>query len=260
MKYLIPLILVVVLSCKKDSSDKPAVFAPRTYSLPGSAEAKAQFDHSNYGIYKAVAIAANDSSATFKFDIYNSSNTPFIQYYRNFILQDSLIRWVELYVVNPQPDTTTIPENAASYSTEFASHVVGNGPVVGFGISAQGENPLLDVQLMNNSTTRTILKETSTDLVRCFEGSYEGVDCGRIAWLMTSDTLTGVRKSSCNPQFFHLMNASISGNTFTIVQTDDISGRTFTFNGTVSGNSCTGTWTSSAAPATVNSFSAVRTL
>ena len=249
---------LIICACNK-KSDKPAVFSPRNYSIQNSAEAKAQYDNSNYGIYKAVAISANDSMATFKFDIYNSSNIPFIHLYRNLVLQDSLIRYVKLNVVTPTPDTSTIPENANFYSTEFASHIPGWGPIVGFGVSSHGANPLLDVQLFNNSTTRTILKETSTDLVRCFEGTYEGVDCGKIAWLMTSDSLAGVRKSTCVHQFFHVMSANIAGNSFTITQHDDISGTTFVFTGIVTGNTCNGTWTSSAAPSVVNTFSAIRT-
>lgn len=261
MKKLILLLLVVIAACNKTAdNNEPTVFAPRSYALPTAAEAKAQYDNSNYGIYKAVAIAANDSVATFKIDIHNSTGLPFIHYYRNLMLQDSLVRYVQMYVLNPQFDTTTVPENADHYSTEFASHVIGKGPVVGFGVQVHGANPALDVLLFNNSTTRTILKETSTNLIRCFEGTYDGVDCGKIAWLMTSDTLKAVRKSTCNHQFFNDLSGTVTGNSFTITKLDDISGNTFTFNGIVTGNTCNGTWTSSATPSVVNTFSAVRTL
>ena len=263
MKYLVFVITILaIFSCKKKSSDGLREFSPRTYSFPVTAEALAQYDQSNYGVYKGVMVAANDSMATFKYDIYNSSDIPFIHVFRFNTLTDSLIRYNtnNSGMIFPQSiDPQKIPENVDFYYTAFASFRVGIGPIVDFSVHANGLSPQQGGQYYSNSTINAIMKEKSNKLVRCFDGSFDGTDSGKIAWVMTSDSLVGVRKSSWYGQFFKTMNAAVSNDQFTIVQEDDISGNTFYFNGTITGNTCTGTWTKSKDPNVINTFTAVRT-
>ena len=262
MKYLIFVIILAIVSCKKSDDGGTREFTPRAYSFPVTAEAQARYDQSNYGVYKGVMVAANDSMATFKYDIYNSSDIPFIHVFRFSTLTDSLIRFNtnNAGMIFPQSiDPQKIPENVDFYYTAFASYRVGTGPIVDFSVHANGLSPHQGGQYYSNATINAIMKEKSGKLVRCFDGSFDGSDSGKIAWVMTSDSLIGVRKSTWHGQFFKTMYAAVSGDQFSIEQVDDISGNTFYFNGTVTGNTCTGTWTKSTDPTVVNTFTAVRT-
>ena len=60
----------------KDHPTPPAPFNP-DYTLTNQPEADAANDLSNYGIYKGVVINAQDSTATFKFNLYNRADQPY---------------------------------------------------------------------------------------------------------------------------------------------------------------------------------------
>jgi hypothetical protein len=265
MKYKISLIFLVCLfiACNKDKSNSLPPLNTN-YVLPGNPEALPIFDAANYGIYKGVVINAQDSTGTFKFNLYNNHDQPYALFYTNNKVQDSLIRYVKDNSGNmliPQiPDTSKIPLNASFYYTYFSSYHIGRGPLVGFNIKASGLLPVMDVQLYNNATLDIILKERSDKQVYCYEGAYSGLDSGRIAFVISSDTLIGIRASIWNPQFFKVMSAGVSNNSFTINQFDDISGNTFIFTGSIQNNRCEGTWTKSSNSAIINQFTSKRTL
>jgi len=255
--------LIIFFSCQKDKSQAVPHF-PRVDPLPNTPEALSTFDFSNYGIYKGVVINAQDSSATFKFNLYNASNTPYALFYLNGMVKDSLIRYSKtnsgLMAFPQKADTTTIPFNAAFYNTYFSSYRIGFGPIVGFNTTAYGISYVMETQLYNNQTLNAVLKEKSNNQVFCFEGSYSGLDSGRVAFAISSDSIVGIRASIWNPQFFKLMTANVSNNNFTINQFDDISGNTFIFTGRIENNKCFGTWTKSSNSTVTNNFTTKRTL
>jgi hypothetical protein len=84
--------LLIFFSCQKDKL-QPVAHFPREYELTNTPEGLSIFDFSNYGIYKGVVINSQDSSATFKLNLYNASNTPYALFYLNGLVQDSLIRY-----------------------------------------------------------------------------------------------------------------------------------------------------------------------
>lgn len=256
-------ISLVFFSCQKDKVTLSAPF-PRSYELTNSPEALSTFDFSNYGIYKGVVINAQDSSATFKFNLYNASNEPYGLFYSNGILQDSLVRYSKdnsgLIAYPQKKDTARIPLNAPFYVTYFSSYRIGFGPIVGFNTTANGISYIMETQLYNNQTLNAVLKEKSDNQVYCFEGSYSGLDSGRIAFAISSDSIVGIRASIWNPQFFKLMTANVSSNNFTINQYDDISGNMFIFTGQIVNNKCFGTWTKSSNSGVTNNFITKRTL
>jgi len=261
---IVSLLAFSLLSCHKNAEPTLPPFNTE-YELQNRAEALAAYDAANYGIYKGVVINAQDSTATFKFNLYNNSRQPYALFYRNRKVQDSLIRYVKDntgYLLIPQKaDTTTIPFNSSFYFTYFSSYSIGHGTaLVGFNVSANGTAYHMDTQLYGNATLNAVLKETSNNQVLCFEGTYNGADSGRIAFVMSTDSIVAIRASVWNPQFFKVATAHVSGNAFTLRQEEDASGNAFIFNGTVQNNSCTGTWTKSSAPSVVNQFKAVRTL
>lgn len=255
--------LLIFFSCQKDKLQSSAPF-PRKYELINSAEGLSIFDLSNYGIYKGVVINSQDSSATFKLNLYNASNEPYSLFYSSGNLQDSLIRYSKdnsgLMVFPQKIDTARIPLNAAFYSTYFSSYRIGFGPIVGFNTTAHAISYTIETQLYNNQTLNAVLKEKSNNQVYCFEGSYSGLDGGRVAFAISSDSIIGIRASIWNPQFFKIMTANVSNNSFTINQFDDISGNTFIFTGRIESNKCFGTWTKSSNLSIINDFTTKRTL
>jgi hypothetical protein len=265
---IILLIASFLISCHQEHQDPKPIASPpfnKEYGLQGSPEAVAAYDGSNYGVYKGVVINAQDSTATLKINLYNNSRQPYALLYTNQKLQDSLVRYKKDdigYMRVPQvADTTTIPFNSTFYSTYFSSYWVGHGTaLVGFNVSAYGNGYLLDTRLNANACLNAMLKEKSNIQVYCYEGSYRGSDSGRIAFVMSTDSIVAIRASVWNGQFFKLVTAHVNSGSFVLNQVDDVSGNTFIFNGTVQNNVCTGTWTKSSAPTVVNSFKAVRTL
>lgn len=257
------IILLLFFSCQKDKTQPVAPF-PRPYELTNTPEGLSIFDVSNYGIYKGVVINSQDSSATFKINLYNASNSPYTLFYLNGTVQDSLIRYSKdnsgLMAFPQKVDTGMIPLNASFYSTYFSSYRIGFGPIVGFNTTANGISYNMETQLYSNQTLNAVLKEKSGNQVYCFEGSYSGLDSGRIAFAISSDSIVGIRASIWNPQFFKIMTANVSNNSFTITQLDDISGNTFIFTGRIENNKCLGTWTKSSNSGIINNFTTNRTL
>ena len=255
--------LLIFFSCQKEKS-QPIAHYPKEYELSNFPEGLSIFDFSNYGIYKGVVINSQDSSATFKLNLYNASNQPYALFYLNRKVQDSLIRYTNSnsgFMAFPQKvDTARIPFNAAFYSTYFSSYLIGFGPIVGFNTTAKGISYIMETQLYNNQTLNAVLKEKSNNQVYCFEGSYSGLDSGRVAFVVSSDSIVGIRASIWNPQFFKIMTATVSNNNFTINQVDDTSGNTFIFNGKIENNKCFGTWTKGSNSSIINNFTTIRTL
>lgn len=266
MKTLTAILLITLFlsSCGKDPVPPTPAFSTE-YQLPDRPEAMAAYDNSNYGIYKGVVINAQDSTATYKFNLYNYSAQPYALLYTGDKVQDSLVRYQKDnngYILLPQKaDTTRVPLNGPFYYTYFSSYNIGHSlSLVGFNVSAFGNGYQMSTQLYGNSTLNAILKEKSNNQVFCYEGSYNGSDSGRIAFVMSTDSIVAIRASVWSPQFFKLATAHVTNGSFTLLQPDDVSGNTFTFTGTVQNNTCLGTWTKSSIPSVVNQFKAVRTL
>ena len=257
------LFLSMIFSCGKDKTE-PVFALPRQYELNNQPEALPAYDQANYGIYKGVVINAGDSTATFKFNLYNGTGEPYALFYAHGMLQDSLVRYVKdnsgLMAFPQVKDNETIALHAGFYATYFSSCRIGFGPIAGFNTSANGTSYLMETQLYNNQTLNALLKEKSSGQVYCFEGAYSGLDSGRIAFAVAPDSIIGIRASIWNPQFFKLMTSKVSNNNFTISQYDDIGGNEFIFTGRIENNQCSGTWTKSSNPGVVNNFSARRTL
>jgi hypothetical protein len=256
---------IVCYSCNRNNNTAPPPPLPfdTNYVLPAHAEALPQYDSANYGIFKGVTINALDSTATCKFNLYNNSREPYVLLYTNNKVRDSLVRYktdaTGYIAFPPQKDSSLIPFNASFYYAYFSSYNVGIATIQ-FNVTGFGKSYVMNVNLRGNQTLDAILKERSNSQVTCYEGSYSGSDSGRVCFVMSADSIIGIRASIWSPQFFKNMSTHYSGNTFTLVQGDDISGNTFTFKGTIQNNTCSGTWTKSSASSVINQFSTARTL
>ncbi len=155
---------MMTVGCKKKSNSSPP--ANPTISCTTcvtAAEAKAENDNSSKGTYKGVIVG---SSGTIKFDIGNSDST-----IRAFMVIDGVkdtlaatIKWV----------------SGVSYVSSFTGTFNGQPASINFSVDANGGNPT--VTSMNipghPSATLTMSKETSDNLIECFEGSIVDITTG----------------------------------------------------------------------------------
>jgi len=272
------LVLLLLQACGKNH-DQPAQPSDlgKPYTLPTSPAANSSYDASNTGVYKGVTINAQDSSATFQFNIANNSKTIYCLEYMDSVLRDSMVR----YMIDPATqlahwplvkDTSSSPiQSGTRFYTVFASYSPNNmgNALVPFAVEGDGSSPAMNVTLSSNQTLDAILKERSGQQVYCFEGSYEGsyyiandpnaTDKGRVAFVVRADTAIIIMASQSHGQFFPASGASVTGDQFTIPIIDNAYGVEYIYTCSISGNTCSGTWTRPATGDT-GTFTAHRTL
>ena len=195
--------------------------------------AKAQYDNSNFGIYKGVFVG---SSGIIILDISNSGTTT-----ATLIVNGVTYNFTTTQTVQ-QGQATTL--NFVSGANSFT-----------FTVAANGANPTITNLIINGHPNAAILvvKETSTALVKCFEGNYTGGDAGVFNAVIYNNLIKGLAKSNTNVTY--VVSGTVTNNQINATGTVT-SGATFI--GTLSGNNTTGTWTNT--PAALNgTWSGVRT-
>lgn len=269
-------VLLLLQACGKNHNQPTAVSdIGKPYTLPAGPAANASYDVSSKGIYKGVTINAQDSSASFQINIANNGQTINCLQYMDSVLRDSMVR----YKIDPQAglllfplqrDSSAIPASGRFIAIfdSYRPYDWGNA-WVGFNVMSDGSSPLMNVNLNSNQTLDAVLKETSNKQVYCFEGTYEGTyinpsnpsarDFGRVAFAIRSDTGIVILASQASPQFFPASGATVSNGQFTIPIVDGPGGADFVLTGSISGDTCSGTWIRENSTAT-GTFTAHRTL
>lgn len=152
---LLPLLFVAVMSCKKDSNDKSSYQCTTCTKAP---EAIAANDASTKGIYKGVVIG---SSGTIKFDIANNGNTI------------TAVMVIDGTTVNLTSNVTWT--NGQAYVASFTGTLNGQAVTINFSVGLSGSNPTITSANIpgHPNAVVTVVKETSTSLIECFEGTYK---------------------------------------------------------------------------------------
>ncbi|ADY54099.1 hypothetical protein Pedsa_3570 [Pseudopedobacter saltans DSM 12145] len=148
---------MLLTSCKKSSNHKEDPYTCTTCTQ--TPEGKAANDNSSKGIYKGVIIG---SSGTIKFDIANTSS--------NSITATMVIDGKTVTL------TTTTAWNAGQlYVAPFKGTLNGQEVTINFSVGASGSGATITSATIPGHANAifSIAKETSTALVRCFEGTYE---------------------------------------------------------------------------------------
>ncbi|MFD1629337.1 hypothetical protein [Pseudopedobacter beijingensis] len=151
---------MLLTSCKKGSNHKEEPYTCTTCTQ--TPEGKAANDNSSKGIYKGVIIG---SSGTIKFDIANTSS--------NSITATMVIDGTTVTL------TTTTAWNAGQlYVAPFKGTLNGQEVTITFSVGASGSGATITSATIPGHANAifSIAKETSTALVRCFEGTYETSD------------------------------------------------------------------------------------
>ncbi|HMH34462.1 MAG TPA: hypothetical protein VK543_15600, partial [Puia sp.] len=219
MKLLIRISVFMVLmqACSKGHSTPPVeTDLGKPYALPTGPAANALYDGSSAGIYKGVTINAQDSLATFQFNIANNDERVYALEYMYGLLRDSMVRYkmdtaTQLLKFPNQEDSSVLVRGNFFHSI-FGSYkpYFGGNATADFAAEADGSFSRMNVNLNANQTLDAVLKERSGMQVYCYEGSYEGSytnpvvgsDNGPIAFVLTADSAVVIQASKAFGQFF----------------------------------------------------------
>jgi len=206
-------LLLTISSCSKDNDSTQSK----------TPTAKAAYDNSNYGYYKGVFVGStgiivvninndNTLSAMFRVDgiTYNFTTAQTIQ----------------------QGQPTSL--NFTSGNNSFT-----------FTVAANGANPTITNLIMNGHPDAAVLvvKETSTALVKCFEGTYIGGEHGIFNAVIYNNQIKALVRSITYQSDFEA-NGTVSNNQITA--TGSVSSGA-SFQGTLSGNNFSGNWSNTLA-------------
>lgn len=153
--------------CKKEEKTT----TPTTPSTPSytctscttTPDAKAANDNISKGIYKGVIVG---SSGTIKFDIMNNDST------------------IKAYMVI-DGESVTLTASVAwkageAFVSPFQGTLKGEAVSITFSVGSDGESPTVTTMSIpgHPNASLTISKETSTNLIKCFEGTYKNTTSG----------------------------------------------------------------------------------
>lgn len=154
---------VAFVSCSKDednSNNPTPTPTPTPYTCTScvtTPQAKAAYDASSKGVYKGIVIG---STGTIKFDISNDSSliTAVLTLDGTTATLTSAVSWT----------------SGASYIADFTGTFKGSPVTVKFQVDATGTNPIILTSSIpgHPSASFSLIKEKSTSLIECFEGTY----------------------------------------------------------------------------------------
>lgn len=219
MKKIILLLFLSIFSFSCNSSDDSSSSATND-GLTNTPEAKAEYDGSNFGIYKGIFVG---SSGTVYVNINNTGSIS-----AKLVIDGTTHNFTT---------TESITEGLAINSLTFTS---GTNSFE-FNATATGEEPLIENIIINGHPNPyiQIFKEYSFAQIKCYLGTYTGDDSGVFNLATTADGYAlGLVVPNGETSAIYLDG--------TITETS-LNG-TFEggiFSGTISGNTISGTWQNS---------------
>jgi hypothetical protein len=215
MKHYILSVLVAVsllFSCSKSNNDNGG----GNNNFISKPEAKAAYDKSNFGMYKGVFVGSTG------YIIININNTD------NTISAKVVIDGDTLIFTPSNPNITQGNAINVTFKNGSDSFV--------FSVDGDGSNPrVTNINISgHNGASIIIIKETSTSLVKCMEGTYTGAASGTWNAAVNNNEFKGIYNYEGD---IGLVNGVVDA-------TNKVSG-TYTggvFSGTLSGNSGGGIW------------------
>ena len=145
----------IFTGCKKD--DKPADPDYKCATCKATPDALAANDGNSKGVYKGIIIG---STGTIQFNILNGSSTI------------TAIMVLDGVTVNLTSAITWVA--GVSYVAPFTGTLNGSAITVSFKVDANGGNPIVTaINIPGHASAQfNLVKETSTALLECFEGTY----------------------------------------------------------------------------------------
>lgn len=159
------LILVMATSlfaCKKSEDPKPEEYKCTTCIQ--SPEAKEAYNQSSAGVYKGVIVG---SSGTIALYLYNIGAQ--VQALVTFDGKSGTLSTTSLSNWNP---------GDAINNALFSGIIDGQSIQIYFSVNANGQNPTVTMVIPGHNVSVAVYKETSTSLIKNFEGTYSGDQSG----------------------------------------------------------------------------------
>lgn len=193
-------VLTIMNACKKEDKTTPPT-PPEPYKCTTcitTPEAKADYNSSSAGVYKGVIVGSTGTialylhntgtevSALVSFDGKNATLT-----------STSLSGWA--------------PGQAITNAL-FTGTIDGQNIEALFSVGANGQNPSVQVMIPGHTVTVAIYKETSTSLIRNFEGTYAGGDQGIFNMVIVGDQYSIVSDDGDEPMESTLVNGKVDLN------------------------------------------------
>ncbi len=150
---LILVILVGLIACQKDDDSKDL-----SANIEKSPSALAVNNSSSAGVYKGILVG---SSGYFKISVKNGSENISC----NFVFDGKSAILTSNFLQNWKPGD---PITEAVFSGTWD----GKSVSLTFSCGANGSNPAISVNIPNHVVYASIVKELSTVLVKCYEGTY----------------------------------------------------------------------------------------
>lgn len=152
---LIITLLCSMFSCKKKANENENTYTCTTCKT--TPDALLANDASSKGIYKGVIIG---SSGTIKFDIANNGSTI------------TAVLVIDGTTVNLTSNVTWVAGQA--YTAPFTGTLNGTQASITFSVGATGQNATITSSTIpgHQNAVFTLVKETSSSLIECFEGKY----------------------------------------------------------------------------------------
>lgn len=221
MKQLTLTLLIVssLLSCKKED-DKPSTTTPAPYTCPTcvtTPEAKAEYDASSGGVYKGVIVGSTGTIALY---LYNTGTE--VKALVSFDGQNATMTTQSLSSWSPGQAIT----NAL-----FTGTINGQAISAYFSVGANGANPQVQLTIPGHTVKVAVYKETSTTLVKNYEGTYTGDDAGTFNMAFHGNDYSIVADNDDDPIQGTLVNGAI-----------DFSQNGLEIKGSFKGDDVSGTW------------------
>lgn len=214
------LFIATLFSCKKDDNDTPNNTTPTPYVCPTcvtTPEAKAEHDASSGGVYKGVIVG---SSGTIALYLYNTGTE--VKALVSFDGQNTTMTTQSLSAWSPgQPITNAL----------FTGTINGQTISAYFSVGANGQNPQVQLTIPGHTVKVAVYKETSTTLVKNYEGTYTGDDAGTFNMAFHGNDYSIVADNGEDPIEGTLVNGAI-----------DFSQNGLEIKGTFNGDDVSGTW------------------
>jgi hypothetical protein len=218
LSSLAALLLLSMQSCSKDNSEKQP---------SNTSEAKAANDNNSFGLYKGVIVG---STGIIKLVINNGDNL------------------VKAYITIDGSTKDTLTSTYPFTSSQAITNATFTGRIstMTFSVSANGTNPnIVSITIQGHSNvTGVLVKETSTQVAKCYEGTYTGKtstgaqSSGTFNCVILANSIIGIARES-QSGYTDVVNGTANNGSISAQGTVS-TGATFT--GTIAGAQCSGTW------------------
>lgn len=186
----------ILSACKKDDPDPVPVVEPyKCTTCITTPEAKAQYDDNSGGVYKGVLVGSTGTIALY---LYNTGTE--VKALVAFDGQNGTLTCGTL--------STWTPGQAISNAL-FTGTINGQNVQAIFSVDANGQNPSVQVTIPGHTVNVAVYKETSTTLIKNFEGTYAGDDNGIFNMAMSGNEYSIVSDGGGIPMEATLVNGKV---------------------------------------------------